>query len=91
MKIWPTWSVEHNCLTFTQSGPMKAAGWLDLGEVDVSFTIPSDFNPTAAAVEALTVKREEVVAEFTTKLADIDNKLADLLAIPMEVPNAHGQ
>ena len=59
--------------------------WISLGEVEIEFDLPpmpSDEELTNRQVKYLRKGREEVVKEFTTKLANIDEQIEELLALP---------
>lgn len=53
-------------------------------EVEVEVDAPDDFGPTAAQVAAVQRERAEAVAEFTKKLAEIDERLKKYQAITLE-------
>ncbi len=59
-------------------------GWVTLGTVEVTVDVPqiSDAEITNKKIDYLRSGRKEVVEEFTTKLANIDEQLNELLAIP---------
>ncbi len=60
--------------------------WTLLGTSVAEFTVPAGFKFVEVATANLQKSREEVVAEFTAKLRDIDTALANLQAITWEEP-----
>lgn len=57
-----------------------------VGPAKFAYQIPDDFDPIPAQVAGLREQREEIVSEFSTKLAQVDHKLSKLLAITNTVP-----
>lgn len=55
-----------------------------LAESEVEFAVP-EFNPRELAIRALDKEREKVIAESAQKIAKIDDKKQQLLALPQPV------
>jgi len=59
--------------------------WIYLGEVELEFDMPpfpTDTELTNRQIAYLRKGREETVKEFSTKLANIDQQIEELLALP---------
>ena len=70
---------------FTHKEVTDAECYVSFGEVEISFDLPpmpSEEELTNRQVNYLRKGREEVVEEFTTKLANIDQQIEELLALP---------
>jgi len=59
-------------------------GWVTLGKSEITLDVPqiTENEITNKKVSCLRGGREKVVEEFTTKLANIDEQLNELLALP---------
>ena len=69
---------------FTHKEVTDAECYVSFGEVEITFDlppVPSDEELTNRQVAYLRKGREEVVEEFTTKLANIDRSIQELMAI----------
>jgi len=80
---WLSDTESIHAMTWTISNDPK---WTALGTSVAEFTVPAGFKFVEAATANLQQSREEVVAEFTAKLRDIDTALANLQAITWEEP-----
>ena len=56
-----------------------------VGPVEVTFTVPDDFDPRPGKIAALEAKKQELRAEFAAKVTEIERKISELLAITNEV------
>lgn len=59
---------------------MSAHGYINLGEVEVTYTVPG-CNPIEKAIESLDNQIQYARAEFQLKLNDLEDKKQQLLAI----------
>ncbi len=65
----------------------KVGYWICLGEVEVTFDcppMPSETELTNRKIDFLQNGRKEVVQEFTTKLANIDQQMEELRALTFD-------
>ena len=69
-------------LTFTPMDKMESIGWVPCGvaEIAISGAVTPE-QISAAALVVLRAEREQVVNEFATKLAEIDDNIQKFLAI----------
>lgn len=69
-------------MTFTPTAGMESLGWVPCGiaEISVSDTLTPE-SITAAAVVVFRAEREQIVNEFASKLAKIDDNIQKFLAI----------
>jgi hypothetical protein len=56
-------------------------GWVKVGEVEVEYESPDDFNPVAAQIEALQKQKHELVRQFTQKIEEIKEQISKLEAL----------
>lgn len=57
-----------------------------IGEMDVEFDVPDDFNPIPSQVAALEREKADALAQYTKTVGEINDRLSKLLAITHEVP-----
>lgn len=68
--MWDDWSNPHTAL---------------VGPVEVSYEVPDDFDSRPPRIAALQKEKSEIQAEANKKVVDIEQKIAELLAITHEV------
>lgn len=85
-KLYWYWLSEPESIYATTWAHDNDPKWTLLGTSVAEFTVPAGFKFVEAATANLQKSREEVVAEFTAKLRDIDTALANLQAITWEAP-----
>lgn len=68
------------CSPFLMSFDMSESGYINLGEVEVTYTVP-ECNPIEKAVESLDKQIQSARAEFQVKLNGLEDKKQQLLAI----------
>lgn len=52
-----------------------------IGQTEVTYTIPADFDPVAPMVSAIEAKKAELTAEFTAAVMKLNKQLSELQAI----------
>ena len=52
-----------------------------IGQTELVYTIPADFDPVAPMVSAIEAKKAELTAEFTAAVMKLNKQLAELQAI----------
>ena len=52
-----------------------------IGQTEITYTIPADFDPVAPMVSAIEAKKAELTAEFTAAVMKLNKQLAELQAI----------
>jgi hypothetical protein len=57
-----------------------------VNQTEVEIEIPDDFDPTPKQIAALERLRDEVRAEFTERLNEINTRISKLQALTYEVP-----
>ena len=55
-----------------------------VGPLNVDYTIPADYNPTAQQIAALQAKRDAAAREFAATVKAIDERLSKLQAISFD-------
>ena len=68
--MWDDWSNSRTAL---------------VGPVEVSYEVPDDFDSRPPRIAALQKEKAEIQAEANKKVVDIEQKIAELLAITHEV------
>jgi hypothetical protein len=67
---------------------LKDHGYMTVMPKVLEFELPDDFNPVAAMMDALMSKRKKIQAEFTARIAEINDQISNLQALtfnPTEV------
>ena len=72
-------SSEYGTATFVPWNMPKE--YVLVGKFAATYTVPADFNAVAKTIEALDESREEVLANCNAKLAEIDQRKAELLCL----------
>lgn len=58
---------------------------LFVGEVDIDYVVPADWNPVAAEVSVLEAQKAQALADYQATVAQINERLSKLLALTNEV------
>lgn len=59
--------------------------WTMIGPYEIEVEVPDDFDPRPGKIEALRVQEQDVRAEFSAKLVEIEKRINELLALEMSV------
>jgi hypothetical protein len=74
------WEKEPTFLVMSHDG-MVDAEYTYVGPVDIAYTMPEGWNPTAAKLAALAAKREAICKAFADSVREIDTQISKLQAI----------
>ncbi|MEZ7780496.1 hypothetical protein O4A46_01655 [Cupriavidus gilardii] len=81
-------SYEGAPLSFSFFNFEPGSGWLHVRDHTIVTPLPDDFDPRASEVRALERERDEIRAEMTMRITEINERIQSLLAIehrPSEV------
>ena len=66
---------------FVTYEPRPSGDQILVSPASIEVEVPDDFNPTAGQIASLTAQRQEITAEFTKKLAQVDHEIGKLLSL----------
>jgi hypothetical protein len=62
-------------------GGKPPAGWTDICEATVTFTLPADYNPVQAAIESIDKAKQEALTLYQSTVARLNDQLAKFLSL----------